>query len=225
MHLFAIDGLELLKKSDELLIPKQCSYHLTLKTEKRNGKIKHQELVGFKKGDHQNVMIVKKPKRINGTVFLRKNNVLWNYFTTNHRLSKVSYQAFFMGTLLNYGDIMATELSIDYKVVSTEKKGKSYLLTLKPKKNKGGYGKIELYINQKTLYPEKRIYYALSGIVLKKCLFKKIEHDNHTKEIVMEFIEPLKKRQTIVHFDKIILKKNIPDTYFNEQNIKRFSSE
>ena len=131
-----------------------------------------------------------------------------------------------MGTLLNYGDIMATELSIDYEVVSVGVNGECYELTLKPKQGREGYGKIILTINRHTLFPQRRQHFSLSGILLKECEHTLIEHDG-TKTVKMEmlFYEPMKERKTEVRFSNIQLINDIPDNYYNENFIKFLGGE
>ena len=39
------------------------------------------------------------------------------------------------------------------------------------------------------------------------------------------FYEPLKEKESIVLYEEIQILDNIPDTYFNEQNLKYFGGE
>jgi hypothetical protein len=220
------EGLEILKKSDARLIPGMCSYDLTLITREKQGTVKTNRFKGYKKDLGRNVMVVQEPKRIAGSVHLRKDNVIWSYFTTNKRLTKMAYQAIFMGTLLNYGDIMATELSADYDVTRAAITGDSYELTLKPRQGHEGYGSIILTIDRKTLFPRKRQHFSLSGLLVKECEHTVIEHDGaKTIHVEMVFYEPMKERKTEVKFCNIQLLNDIPETYYNENLIKFLSGE
>jgi hypothetical protein len=220
------EGLEILKKSDALLIPEMCSYDLTLTTTEKHDSVKVNSFKGYKKDMQKNVMVVREPRRIAGSVHLRKDNVIWSYFTTNKRLTKMAYQAIFMGTLLNYGDVMATELSTDYDVTAAERQGQNYELTLQPKQGHEGYGKILLTIDGKTLFPKKRRHYSLSGLLLKECDHVLIKHDGtKTLQVKMIFYEPMKQRTTEVEFSNIKLLSDIPENYFNENLIKDLGGE
>ena len=220
------EGLEILRKSDVKLIPAMCSYDLILITKEKQGIIKTNSFKGYKKDLRRNVMVVQEPKRIAGSVHLRKDDVIWSYFTTNKRLTKVAYQAIFMGTLLNYGDIMATELSADYDVIRAAITGENYELTLKPKQGHEGYGSIMLTINRKTLFPQKRQHFSLSGLLVKECDHTAIEHDGtKTVQVEMLFYEPMKERKTEVKFSNIKLLNDIPETYYNENMIKFLGGE
>ena len=220
------EGLEILIKSDSKLIPELCSYDLMLITKEKQGTIKKNSFKGYKKDLRRNVMVVQEPRRIAGSVHLRKDNVIWSYFTTNKRLTKVAYQAIFMGTLLNYGDIMATELSADYDVIRAAITGDNYELTLKPKQGHEGYGSIILTINRKTLFPKKRQHFSLSGLLVKECEHTVIEYDGvKPVHVEMLFYEPMKERKTEVKFSNIQLLHDIPETYYNENTIKFLGGE
>tara|TARA_Y100000031_G_scaffold124294_1_gene140023 strand:- start:288 stop:1052 length:765 start_codon:yes stop_codon:yes gene_type:complete len=221
-----LTGQEVLRLSDEKLIPGLCSYVLRMDTVRKGKKPKINGFIGYKKGAKKNVLIVKRPKRVAGSVYLKKDNVIWSYYTTNHRLTKVAYQAVFMGTLLNYGDILATELSSDYDVAKLEEVSDKYMLTLTTREGKSGYGTIVLTVDKDTFLPEKRSYYALSGILMKECRFEKISYqDGMLSYLEMHFIEPMKERKTIVRFTDIRPQKNIPDKYYNESYIKFLGGE
>jgi len=223
--LFAMSGEEILKKSDNQWVPKICSYQLTMTT--LQGSDSKQDLFkGYKKGELKNVMIVSIPKKIAGTVFLRKDDVIWSYYTTNQRLNKVAYQSVFMGSLLSYGDVLATELSFDYNVSNVKEEGGEYLLTLTPKQGHTGYGKIDVVIDKKTFLPKKRFYYALSGILLKSCIFNKIEFNGKNVTLVeQEFFEPLKERKTLIVMNNVKILGDVAEKYYNENFIKYLSGE
>lgn len=222
LNIYAIDGNKILQESDAKLIPAICSYNLTLVTSGAEGIEGTQIFNGFKKGDKKNVLIVKEPKKISGSVHLRKDEVIWSYYTTNRKLTKMAYQSIFMGTLLNYGDILATELSADYEVADLKSTTNEHILTLTPKKGKEAYAKIILKIDKKSLLPQNRQYFALSGLLLKECSFKKIDYDtqNNLKYLEMEFNEPLKNKKTTVKFENIVIKTNLSDKYYNENFIE-----
>lgn len=218
----ATKASDVLKQSDATLIPPNCSYELSLSTFNDNQSV--QKFRGYKKGDDKNMMVITDPKRVAGSVHMRKENVIWTYFTTTSKLTQMSYHAIFMGTLLNYGDIMSTELSRDYAIKTAKKIKDEYELTLAPKKKEGGYGSIILTIDAKTFYPKIRKYYALSGILLKEATFTKLEREgNKLKVLEMEFSEPLKGRKTLVQFSNIKLLKDVPEKYFNESNLQNLS--
>jgi outer membrane lipoprotein-sorting protein len=223
---FGMEPLQILEKSDQQYIPDICTYFLTLTTISSDGKEDVTEYEGKKKLLN-NLLIVKKPKRIEGQVYLKNRDVLWSYYPTIHQSIKVSYRAIFMGTVLSYGDILSLELSKDYEVKSMAETNEFYQLTLTPKEGQSGYAKILVWINKTNYLPVRREYYSLSGIIMKTCEFKNISYDEqkNISEISEEFYEPLKKRKTIVKFNKVIKLDNIADRIFNPINLKFFAGE
>lgn len=221
-----MSGDEILKISDSRFIPRICSYIITIKTEDQSKKTSVNVAKGYKKGNDRNVIIVREPKRIAGSVHLRRGNVVWSYYTTNKRLMKMAYHSTFMGTMVNYGDIMATELSYDYNVKETKVNPDAYVLTLVPKPGHEGYAKIVLTIDRKTMLPKKREYYALSGILMKMSDVKEIRTQNNvTAYLVQDFYEPLKERHSLVTFEDVRVLGDVPEKYFNENNAKFLGGE
>jgi hypothetical protein len=219
-------GDDLLAESDRKLIPEICSYAMEISTTAKDGEAKTNTFVGYKRGPQRNVLIVKSPAKVAGSVHLRKDDIIWTYFTTNHRMNKVAYQAIFMGTLLSYGDVLATELSTDYSVTGVEEKGDDYVLTLAPRPGHEGYGKILVTIGKKDLFPKRRSYYSLSNVLLKDCEFTTIDvQGGALKTLKMEFNEPLKERKTTVIINDIKVLSSIPDRYYNENQLSYLGGE
>lgn len=218
---------EILKASDDKFIPNNFSYNMTIETENDEGKINKQKMNGYKKGSNKNVIITKEPKRVAGTVSMRKENSIWTYFSSNSRTMKSAFQSLAMGESISYGDILASELSYDYDIVKDEEKDGEYVFTLKPKQGHEGYAKVVIWIDQTTLLPKKREYYALSGVLLKVCDFKKIEF-NDKKEIVYiqeQFYDPLKEKKNMVIIDNIKILPDVSEKYYNEAQLKFLSGE
>ena len=221
----AADGASILALSDKKLLPERCSYQLSMVTTDANGKANSNLMDGWKSGMDKNVMIERQPARLAGSVHLRKAGVIWTYYSTNKKVTKIGYQSVFMGSLLNYGDVMASELSVDYDVASMEATDEEYELVLKVKQGHEGYDKIALRIDRKTLLPIRRDYYALSGILLKSSEFKDIVFkDGSLVSMRQEFYESVKDQKTVLEYSKIKLLASIPDKYYNEGYISRFGS-
>jgi len=209
-------GQDILEKSDAKIIPSQCSYNISIESSDGDS----QKLQGYKK-THDNLLVVKEPKRVAGSAYLRKKNIIWSYYTTNHKTVKVAYQAVFMGTLLNFGDIMATALSDDYDVIKVDEDPQFYILNLTSKPNHDGYKKILLTVDKKTYLPHMRSYYAVSGVLIKQSTFKNIEKDS----LEIEFVEPLKKQKTTVTFTNINKDASIPMKWFNENYLDQINQK
>ena len=219
----AENGNEILKKSDELLIPGIFSYNLTMTSVDQKGKTEVTVMHGWKSGIDRNVMIYREPRRVAGSVNLRRSGMIWVYYTTNKKVTQMGYQAIFMGSLLNYGDVMSAELSTDYDVIGMQETASEYILTLRVKPGREGYDKILVTMDKTNLFPKSREYYALSGVLMKTCIYTDIERRNGvTVSMKQEFFEPLKNQRTFVEFSDIELLKSVPEKYYNNNYISRF---
>lgn len=225
--LYSLTPDEILKASDGRLFPEIMTYQMTIETAMENGRQTRQVMTGYRKGNTRNVLLTLEPKRYQGTAHLRKDNLIWSYFSTNKRLAVFSYKAIFMGTVLNYGDVFATELSFDYSIDSLSEDNTNFCIVMKICENHEGYAKINLFVDKSTLLPVRKEYFALSGITNKICNFKEIEYNNKNilNKMVMEFIEPIKHRTTVVTFDEVKIVADISEKYFNENYLKFLGGE
>ncbi len=224
----ALTGQQILEESDKKLLPPHCSYRLDLDTVESDGTNKENLLVGYKKGNSKNVMIVRTPAKVSGSVHMRNQYVIWSYYVTDTNLVKEAYASTFMGSLLNYGDVMATELSYDYNVIRKRTRGKYYLLTLEPKPGHEGYAKVIVHVNRETMVPEKREYFALSGELMKTCDVTSLRRSNNkTTYVVQKYYEPLKDRYSTATYENIEYSSadSIPERYFDENYIPYLSGE
>jgi hypothetical protein len=225
--LYSLTPEEILKASDGKLYPEIMTYRLTIETSNENGRQTKDVMSGYRKGNAHNVLLTIEPKRYQGTVHLRKDSVIWSYFSTNRKLAKFSYKAIFMGTVLNYGDVFATELSYDYGIDSLSEDDSNYCVAMKIREDHEGYAKINLIVDKTTLLPVRKEYFALSGITNKISNFKEIKYDEKgiLTKMVIEFIEPIKQRTSVVTIDDTKVVNDIPEKYFNENYLKFLGGE
>ena len=228
---FGLDGEEILQASDAKLLPPNCTYNLTLDTVEDDGTRKVNVLDGQKKGNARNVMLVTRPPKVSGSVHMRKELVIWSYYVTDRKTVKEAYSSIFMGSLLNYGDVMATELSYDYDVVATQETTEHYILTLAPKPDHEGYARVVVTVNKDDLVPVKREYFALSGELMKTAEIielRRAGRRNSEETVYMQqrYYEPLKDRYSIATYSSIryVQPNQIPDRYFDENQIRYFGS-
>jgi hypothetical protein len=219
----AMTGTEILIASDKKLLPTYCSYNLLLETTENDGSKSANTIEGYKKENARNVMLVTDPPKVAGSVHMRKELVIWSYYITDKKLVKVAYSSSFMGTLLNYGDVMATELSYDYNVTDMKTTTTDYILTLKVKKDHEGYAKVVVTVAKATLYPNKREFYAASGELMKTCTLQQLSRNgDQTTLMQQKYTEPLKNRFSIATYSNIkyVAAAAIPDRYYNENEIQ-----
>lgn len=218
-----MSGTEILRHSDNQLLPPNCEYRLQLDTREDDGSRRREQYVGYKKGDDRNVMVVREPRRFRGSVHMRNDVVIWEYTSTDERVRQKAYSSVFMGSLLNYGDVMSTALSYDYDVINTEETNRFYILTLRPKPGRDGYARINVHVRKNDLVPEIREYYALSGELMKTAVIEDLRRSgNRTTYMRQRYFEPLSDKTSIAVYSNIVYRRadQIPDRYFNEGQIR-----
>ena len=217
-------GEEILRKSDAKVFPVNASYELTIEVQNDNGRVSRQRLVGYKSGSSRNVVIVREPKKNEGTVEMRRDNSIWVYFNTNGKTMKSAFQSLALGEDVCYGDILTGDLSYDYSVESVSFDKKDIVLTLKPRPGHECYAKLIVVIDGNNFVPVRREYYAVSGTLLKKCEIDSVETDAGGSVIRyrQKFYDPLKDKKSFVTVDRIRTMRSgdIPERYFNETQLK-----
>lgn len=219
----SMTGEEILRESDARLLPPNCEYRLQLDTVEDDGSRRRDQYTGYKKGDDRNVMIVREPRRFRGSVHMRNGVVIYEYTSTDQRTRQKAYSSVFMGSLLNYGDVMSTALSYDYNVVDTQEDDTYYILTLRPKPGHEGYDMLKVFVRKNNLVPEIREFYALSGELMKTAVIEQLRREgNRTVYMRQRYFEPLSDKTSIAVYSDIVYRRpeQIPDRYFNEGQIR-----
>ena len=218
------NGEEILRKSDAKVFPANASYELTIEVENDNGRVSRQHLVGYKSGSSRNVVIVREPKKNEGTVEMRRDNSIWVYFNTNGKTMKSAFHSLAIGEDVCYGDILSGDLSYDYFVESSANVNKDIVLTLKPRPGHECYAKLIVVVDGSSFVPKRREYYAVSGTLLKKCEIDSVEYGpgGSVVRYRQKFFDPLKNKKSLVTVDRIrsMNAGEIPDRYFNETQMK-----
>ncbi len=223
---YAATGEEILAKADAKLFPANASYYLKMEIENDKGKINKTLYQGYKKGGSKNIMLMKEPSKNAGTVQMRRENSIWIYFSTNGKTMKSAFQSITVGEDVSYGDILANDLSYDYEVVEQNEKEENIILILKPKPKHEGYAKLIVTIDKNSFQVKRREYYAVSGTLLKVCEIKETKYDENglLTYFKQEFFDPLKDRKSYVIIDEIksVKESDIPEKYYNENQMKFF---
>jgi outer membrane lipoprotein-sorting protein len=218
---------DILRESDARYIPESFRYTMTIVTVNSRGAGETTRMVGRKKGNEKNLLIIKEPAALSGIVHLRKGPSIWTYYPTLKKNMKTSFQSLVLGSVLSYGDLMALSLAEEYGVTSKTIEDDQYKLMLTPLPKKEGYAHVFLWLDRHTLLPRKREYYSKSDILLKTCTIAKIDLDSTgaVREIIQEFYEPLRKSTTTVRISGISADPAIADRDFNPEYLKFISGE
>jgi hypothetical protein len=173
-------ALEILKKADGVLIPKNASFRWSLKVEREGEPTKEDRFLGFKKGDLKYLFYTYYPDSAYGQCHLRIDAAIWMYFPLADDTVKTSYKSAFLNSGLSYADVMYNELARYYDASLLETGAKAsgldgeydcYKLELKAKKGADGYAKIVSYVDMKRFLTVRRDYFSLSGERLKEIAY------------------------------------------------------
>lgn len=112
------------------------------------------------------------PERQQGRKILMEGDNLWLYTKDTRRPARVSMQQKLAGEIAN-GDLARTDFHGDYdaELLGKEKldgKTECYRLRLKAKREGVTYSRIDYWVNAKSFFPVKAVFYAVSGKALKQ---------------------------------------------------------
>jgi outer membrane lipoprotein-sorting protein len=173
-------ALDVLKKADAALIPKNASFRWSLKVEREGEPVQENRFLGFKKGDLKYLFYDYYPDSAYGQSHLRIDAAIWMYLPLADDTVKTSYKSAFLNSGLSYADVMYNELAryYDASVLSPSAKAAGldgdrdcYELELKAKKGADGYARIVSYIDRESFLTVRREYFSLSGQRLKEISF------------------------------------------------------
>ena len=221
---FGIDGTTVLQKTDDKIIPRTAIF--SIKVASKTADQQRTYLIrGAKDGSEKTLLVVQAPTMVKDIVHLRKADNIWTYYPSIGKTNRMAYQSIFMDTTLSYGDIISTELTRDYDVIDQTEETldgqKTYKLILTPKPEVSGYAKIICWVDKKTFLPIKRLYYSVSGVLLKTAKFSKIEFENNRiSSLTQTFEEPLRGRITVVQYTDFEFKNSLPDQWFNANTLQ-----
>ena len=221
--LFALSGLEIVKRADQLRFINTDNSYLVEVNDFRGSSVQKTKYKVFSTGTHSSLVETTFPERQAGRKLLMKEDDLWFYTPDIKRPTRVSLQQKLTGEVAN-GDIARTNFGDDYSV---EIKGKekldgvdSYHLVLKKKKDEVTYPEIEYWVNQATFVPLKAIFKSDGGKPLKTAIYKDLKvffgHKILTK---IEIVNAINKNQKSILTFTGYKKENINESFFNKESL------
>jgi hypothetical protein len=171
------EAVEILKKADLALVPKNAAFRWSLRVEREGESPKENRFLGFKKGDLKYLFYTYFPNSAYGQCHLRIDAAIWMYLPLADDTVKTSYKSAFLNSGLSYADVMYNELARYYdarilergvQTKGLDREGGCYELELKAKKGADGYARIVSYIEEGSFLTLRREYFTLSGQRLKE---------------------------------------------------------
>ncbi|PID61271.1 MAG: outer membrane lipoprotein-sorting protein [Ignavibacteriae bacterium] len=186
----------------------------------------------WSKGTDFYLILITAPAREKGQVFLKRYNEMWNWIPSISKMIKIPPSMMsqsWMGSDFTNDDLLKESSIVkDYthKIIGKDKINEfdCYKIELIPKNNAAVvWGKIILWISQNEFYQLKAEYYDEFGDLINTMYGSEIEkfgNRNLPSKLVMV---PADKEgnQTILKSSNIIFNKNIPESFFSQQNMKR----
>jgi hypothetical protein len=221
------EALDVLKKADFALVPKNAEFRWALRVERQGEPTKENRYLGFKKGDLKYLFYGYYPDSAYGQCHLRIDAAIWMYFPLADDTVKTSYKSAFLGSGLSYADVMYNELARYYDasilargVPKKDLDGTEHScieLELKARKGADGYARILSYIDESNFLTIEREYFTLQGQRLKSITYGGIVFEG---KIVSAFrlsisndLDPGQK--TTARFWNMASKPDMPEKYFS----------
>jgi outer membrane lipoprotein-sorting protein len=167
--------VEILKKADDAKSPDgDFSFNVKIDDYEKQKKVRTQVFKVYSKGEIFALIDTVSPERLRGRKVLLRDNDLWLYLPSLKKPTRIGMQQRLTGEVAN-GDVARTRFFIDYnptiEKIENYKGVPHYVLNLDGKTKEVTYKKIQLWVDKKNFRPSKAIFYALSGKLLKTCVY------------------------------------------------------
>jgi hypothetical protein len=221
------EALDVLKKADFALVPKNAEFRWALRVEREGEPVKENRYLGFKKGDLKYLFYGYYPDSAYGQCHLRIDAAIWMYLPLADDTVKTSYKSAFLGSGLSYADVMYNELARYYDASilargvpkkdldGTERS--CIELELKARKGADGYARILSYIDESNFLTIEREYFTLQGQRLKSIAYGGFAFEGATVSAfrlsISNDLDPGQK--TTARFWDMVSKPDMPEKYFS----------
>ncbi len=217
-------GKDILEKADKRFYPDEGSVDLSITTDDTDGVHREYKLQYYKKGTLYQTIVFITPEINKNDVGMRSGDTIYYKQSKWPKPDIMSYQAAFMESGFSWGDVVTSDIAIDYKVTKIENikdSGKDvFYLVLSPNKT-GLYARIDTWIDSTTYDTYKRLYFTASGEQLKIATYSDIESKEGVvvsfKVDMKDFITETKSTAGLSN----IKKEKLPRFLFDPQNIGR----
>jgi len=174
-------GEEILDQADREFYPFEGTMEMYVQSVQSDGSKQEYRMQVYKKGAINQTVVWTFPKINENDIGMRSGDTIYYKPRKATKPDIMSYQALFMSTGFSWGDVMSSDIALDYKAEKVEKvkeNGKDcFFLQLKPVKE-GLYARIDTWIDQTTFDCYKRVYYTASGDKLKIATYSEIKKEN-----------------------------------------------
>lgn len=222
---------DIIQKAEDRL-KGESSYSEVTVTTVRPRYTREMTIKSWTKGDDYSVTLVESPARDKGTVFLKRDNEMWNYVPSIDRLVKMPPSMLsqsWMGTDIKNDDLLEnSSIKDDYdkSIIGSEKiEGyECYKISLKPKKSINSiWGEVIMWVSKDDYMQMKVMYYDEDMELVNTFLGKDVKVIGGIKTPSLMIIVPANKNghETRMLTTKRELNGKVDDTIFTTQYVKR----
>jgi|GEM_PF-5763455 hypothetical protein len=217
-------GNDILMKADSRFYPDEGTFDFTVKQTDAEGNTTEFGLQGYKKGSLHQTGVFIKPQINMSDVGMRSSDVIYYKPHTWPKPQIQSYQSLFMSTTFSWGDVMSSDIAMDYKTSSLDKTNDNgtneYHMVLLPRRE-NLYARIDMWIDSQNYSTYKRLYFTASGDRLKAADYTDIqEQDGRVvsfKVNMKDYIQEVTTYAQIFNLREV----KLPPYLFDPQNIGR----
>ncbi len=217
-------GKELLENADKRFYPYEGTFDFIVRQKDAEGNTTEFGMQGYKKGNTSITGVLTKPEIDRNDVGMRCQDTIYYKPHTWPKPQIESYTAAFMSTTFSWGDVLTSDIAIDYKTSSLETtniKGiNAWHLVLLPKRE-DLYARIDMWIDAQNYNTYKRLYFTASGDKLKTADYSDIKEENGMvtsfKVDMQDFIQDITTYAEVGNIRTV----KLPGYLFDPQNIGR----
>lgn len=229
--LFAQTGKEIVKKANDLALGK-TSQGINKMILVRPDWKREVTMKVWSKGIDYYMILITAPAREKGQVFMKRKNEMWNWVPSIHKMIKIPPSMMaqsWMGSDFTNDDLLKESsivVDYDHTIVGEDSlEGHNcYKVELIPKPEAAiVWGKVMLWIAKDDFYQLKAEYYDEIGDLINTQFGTEIKNlGDRTLPTKLKMIPADKEgNETILELVEMKFNKNIPTSFFSQQNMKR----
>ena len=207
----------------------KASMSMTVKTRRYE---RSMTMEAWSRGNDYSLVVIKKPIKDKGIATLKVEENIWNYLPKINRVTKVPSSMMsgsWMGSHFSNDDLVKESTFEDDYTSSITFEGTRdgvaiYELTSVPKLDAAVvWGKVVMEIKQKTLSPQRALYYDEEGLLIRTMTFDQPQKIGKLTVPMRLTLQPEDKpnESTVILYNNITLDIPLSDTFFSLKNLQK----
>jgi outer membrane lipoprotein-sorting protein len=206
----------LLAKAEAILSPDHFESDVTLTTVRAQGEQGIFTMHVLKSGNELQRVRFLSPTDDKGAEVLRNGDNMWNYLPGLRRAIRITSKQEFHGCDFSNGDVMRSNLAVDYtpKLVATT--DDEYELELTAKNDQVAYERVRYWLRKKDAMPLRQELFTSSGKLVRKLEFQEPKlfgkHLRPSRLVMRNVVAPWRHSELV--YDAFAVKPDLPDGLF-----------